>query len=105
MALAELSRDEYAADMSGYLHERAAAAAAFGCRGPVRYDAKGELHPDILQDFETHGFYIFERVVDALEVAELGEAVEEPYGHLLRRVVVRERLWGAAECVARELVE
>ncbi len=77
MALTELSRDEYAADMSGYLHERAAAATAFGCRGPVRYDANGELHPDILQDFETHGFYIFESVVDVLEVAELREAVED----------------------------
>ena len=35
----------------------------------------------------------------------LGEAVEEPYGHLLRRVVVSERLRRAAEGVARELVE
>ena len=34
-----------------------------------------------------------------------GEAVEEPHGHLLRRVVVREGLRRATECVARELVE
>lgn len=77
MALAELSRDEYAADMSDYLSERAAAAASFECRGPIRYDANGRLHADILRDFETYGFYIFERVIDAIEVAELREAVDD----------------------------
>ena len=65
MALTELSRDEHAAAMADYVAERAAAAASFGCRGPLRYDADGRLHPDILEEFETHGFYIFEGVVDA----------------------------------------
>ncbi|CAH0371090.1 unnamed protein product [Pelagomonas calceolata] len=34
-----------------------------------------------------------------------GEAVEEPHGHLLRRVVVSERFRRATEGIARELIE
>jgi len=77
MTLTELSREEHAAAMAQYVSERAAAAADFGCRGRVRYDANGRLHADILRDFETHGFYIFERVIDAEELAELRDAVED----------------------------
>ena len=73
----EQSKEEYTAAMADYVAERAAAVAAFGCRGAVRYDAEGRLHPDILRAFKTHGFYIFERVIDAHEVTELRDAVEE----------------------------
>ena len=76
MAATQLSLEQHAASMSDYLEERAAAAASFGCRGPLRYDAAGQLHPDILRDFETHGFYIFEGVIDDAEIAELREAVD-----------------------------
>ena len=72
MAHTELSREEHAAAMADYVTERAEAAAAFGCRGPVRYDANGHLHPEILQGFETHGFYIFENLIAADEVSWSG---------------------------------
>jgi len=77
MAQADLSSEEHAATMKGYVSQRAAAAQDFGCRGPLRFDADNQLHPDILHDFETHGFYIFEDVIDADEVAELRDAVED----------------------------
>lgn len=73
----EQSRAEHAASMAGYVADRARAAESFGCRGPLRYDANGQLHPEILRDFETHGFYIFEGVIDAGELAELRDAVED----------------------------
>ncbi len=77
MALTELTAEEHAAEMAEYLAERARAAEAIGSRGPVRYDANGNLHPEILADFETNGFYIFKRVIDADEVDELRAAVED----------------------------
>lgn len=72
-----LSRDEHAVGMAHYLAERAAAAETFGCRGPVKYSSNGQLHPDILGEFETHGFYIFENVIEADELTGLREAVDE----------------------------
>mgnify|MGYP003319724794 CR=1 FL=1 len=77
MALTELSAGQHAAAMADYLVERSDAAAALGSRGPVRYDADGNLHPGILAEFETNGFYIFEGVIDLDEVTELRNAVED----------------------------
>ena len=77
MALTELSAGQYAAAMAGYVAERSRSAAALGSRGPVRYDADGNLRPDILAEFETNGFYIFEGVIDRDEVTELRNAVED----------------------------
>tara|TARA_B100001179_G_scaffold181928_1_gene137307 strand:+ start:127 stop:1311 length:1185 start_codon:yes stop_codon:yes gene_type:complete len=77
MALTELSAGQHAAAMADYLAERSDAATALGSRGPVRYDADGNLHPDILAEFETNGFYIFEGVIDRDEVTELRNAVED----------------------------
>ena len=77
MALTELSADQHAEKMATYVRDRGRAAADFGSRGPIRYDAAGQLHPDILTDFERNGFYIFEGVVDADEIEELRDAVED----------------------------
>ena len=77
MALTELSADDHAAAMADYLAERNDAAVALGSRGPVRFDAEGNLHPDILAEFATNGFYIFEGVIDHYEVTELRDAVED----------------------------
>ena len=77
MALTELSAGQHASTMTEYVTERGRAAAAFGSRGPIRYDAEGELHPDILADFETNGFYIFEKVIADDEIRALRDAVED----------------------------
>ena len=77
MALTDLSANQHAETMANYVSERGKAAADFGSRGPIRYGATGELHPDILTDFENNGFYIFEGVVDIDEIEELRDAVED----------------------------
>lgn len=65
------SREEHAAGMAAYQEQGVAIAKAIGNRGPVRFDAEGNLHPDILDAFREHGFYVFEGVIGADEIAEL----------------------------------
>lgn len=40
-------------------------------RGPIRYAADGSVHPDILDEYWEHGFYVFTEVVSADELTEL----------------------------------
>ena len=42
-----------------------------GNRGPLRLNAQGRLHSDILDAYWQHGFYIFEGVIDRAEIDEL----------------------------------
>lgn len=65
------TRAEHAAAMADYIREGERRAAEIGNRGPVRFGADGKLHPDILDAYWRHGYYVFEGVVDAREVAEL----------------------------------
>ena len=44
---------------------------ALGNRGPIRLDAGGALHPDILAAFSRCGFYVFEDVLGADELADV----------------------------------
>ncbi len=70
-AAAPPSRAEHAAGMAAYMREGERLAREMGNRGPVRFDANGKLHPDILAAFQGKGFYVFEGVIDAGELAEL----------------------------------
>ena len=64
-------RAEHAASMAAYLRAGEARARAAGNRGPVRFGPDGKLHPDILEAYWERGFYVFEGVVGAEELAEL----------------------------------
>jgi Phytanoyl-CoA dioxygenase (PhyH) len=66
-----MSREDYAAAMAAYVGNGEERARALGNRGPVRFDPDGALHPDILAAYWEHGFYVFEGVVGAEELAEL----------------------------------
>ena len=79
------TRDEHAKDMAAYLEAGMARADAIGNKGPVRFDASGELHPDIQAAYRRHGYYVFEGVVDAAEVAALRRDANE----MLERAPVR----------------
>jgi len=57
--------------MQLYLIEGEARAWALGNRGPIRFTDDGQLHPEIVAAYERCGFYIFEGVVSAGELAEL----------------------------------
>lgn len=67
----ELTAAAHAASLIEYTEGGVQRAAAIGNRGPVRYDENGKLHPDILAKYWQHGYYIFEGVIDADEIAEL----------------------------------
>lgn len=54
-----------------YQKEGLRLATAIGNRGTIRFDQNGRLHPDILDAYWEHGFYIFEDVIDSVELAEL----------------------------------
>lgn len=70
-ATAELTRAQHAQSMEAYGREGLRLAEEIGNRGPVRFDANGRLHPDILAAYWKHGFYIFEGVVAPQEIEEL----------------------------------
>ena len=65
------SRAEHAAGMAAYMAEGERLARDIGNRGPVRFDADGKLHPDILAAYWRDGFYVFEGVIGPDEIAQL----------------------------------
>ncbi len=69
------TRAEHAAGMAEYMREGERLAEEIGNRGPVRFDAQGKLHPDILEAYWRDGFYVFEGVVGQDEIEELRAGV------------------------------
>ena len=57
--------------MAAYLCDGERRALELGNRGPIRLTADGDLHPEILESYWHHGFYVFEAVVDADELDDL----------------------------------
>ncbi|MDN3565925.1 phytanoyl-CoA dioxygenase family protein [Paeniroseomonas aquatica] len=69
--LAPIDYGPEAAAMQAYLQAGEARAAALGNRGPLRLDADGKIHPEILEAYWRCGFYVFEGVLGAAELADL----------------------------------
>ena len=84
-ATKELTRAAHAAAMADYLRDGERRAREIGNRGPARFDADGRLHPEILDAYWEHGFYVFEGVLGPQEVAELRAGAAE----MLERAPVR----------------
>ncbi|MCB1743431.1 MAG: phytanoyl-CoA dioxygenase family protein [Gammaproteobacteria bacterium] len=78
------SRSEHAAGMHAYQQAGLRIAEQIGNRGPIRLDADGRLHPDILAAYWRHGYYVFTNVIDAAEV----EALRADAMHMLERAPV-----------------
>ena len=70
--------------MADYIREGVGRGRAIGNRGPVCLDDNGKLHPEILDAFREHGFYIFENVIDPDEIRELRADID----HLLEHAPV-----------------
>ena len=74
------SREEHAASMAAYQQRGLELAAEIGNRGPLRFDHDGRLHPQILDAYWRHGYYVFESVIGDRELDELrrdaGEMLE-----------------------------
>lgn len=62
---------EHAAGMLEYADRGEQLARQIGNRGPLRFDTNGELHPEILDAYWKHGFFVFENVINAGEIEEL----------------------------------
>ncbi|MBS0548187.1 MAG: phytanoyl-CoA dioxygenase family protein [Proteobacteria bacterium] len=59
------------AAMQAYLREGEKRAYALGNRGPIRFTATGELHPDIVEAYWRCGFYVFEGALRPEELADI----------------------------------
>ena len=57
--------------MQAYLRDGETRAYALGNRGPIRFTAAGELHPDIVEAYWRCGFYVFEGVLKPPELADI----------------------------------
>ena len=57
--------------MQAYLREGERRALALGNRGPIRFDARGKLHPDVLDAYRRCGFYVFEGVLGQEELDDV----------------------------------
>ena len=71
-----LTAAEHAAAMAAYIEAGAGAAMTLGNRGPIKLSADGKLDPAIVDAYWRTGFYVFEGVVGADELAELRQDVE-----------------------------
>jgi hypothetical protein len=98
-------RVDYGAEeaaMQAYLRDGEKRAFALGNRGPIRFTDTGELHPDIVAAYWRCGFYVFEGVLKADELAD----IERDLRDILERLPVERggaldakgRLALAADC-------
>ena len=63
--------------MQRYREEGTERALALPNRGPVRYDAEGRVHEDMLSAYRRFGFYVFTGLLKADELADLEQDVAE----------------------------
>jgi len=63
--------------MQAYCSEGLRRAMALGNRGPIRFDAQGRLHPDILDAYWRTGFYVFEGVLKDDELADIEADIQD----------------------------
>ena len=70
--------------MARYREEGTARALAMDNRGPIRFGPDGRLDPAILDAYARHGFYVFEKVLDDEELAD----IERDLADLLDRAPV-----------------
>jgi hypothetical protein len=71
-----LTAAEHATAMNAYMQEGGQHARELGNRGPVRFDAAGNIHPDILDAYWRCGFYVFEGVIHDEELQQLRADVD-----------------------------
>ena len=68
-ATVDYGSDEAA--MCAYLQAGEQRALTLGNRGPIRFTADGQVHPDILAAYWRCGFYVFENVLNQAELADI----------------------------------
>ncbi len=68
---------ENADEMEAYLIDGEKRALELGNRGPIKFDENGELSKEIREAYSKNGFYIFENVIDAKELEDIKEDLEQ----------------------------
>lgn len=76
-----LAADDYAQRMAQYAREGMARAERVGSRGPLRFDDDGNVHPEIVDAYWAHGFYVFEGVLEERELKVLRRDVMDLLAH------------------------
>ena len=71
------SASEHAAEMAQYMRAGARRGTEIGNRGPVRFRSDGALADDILDAYWKHGFYVFENLIDGVELTELRDVMTD----------------------------
>ena len=84
------------AAMQAYLRDGERRAAGLGNRGPIRFTAAGELHPDIVEAYWRCGFYVFEGVLKADELADIERDLHDILDRLPAERGARARRQGPA---------
>ena len=77
---------DHAAAMQAYLRDGERRAFSLGNRGPIRYGPDGRIHWDILDAYWRCGFYVFEGVLPADELADIERDLRD---NVLDRLPVR----------------
>lgn len=70
------SAEEHAHSMVDYFRKGEQSALELPNRGPIKLDAAGVLDATILEAYQRYGFYVFEGVIGADELAELRSEVD-----------------------------
>ena len=99
---------EHQSAMDAYQSAGVERALGLGNRGPIRFNPDGSLDPAILEAYEEHGFYLFEGVLDAEELAD----IEADVANIVDRLPVTKdspvdaqgRPAIGADCKARTLI-
>ena len=86
MSGSEPTAAEHAAAMAQYMGDGRERALALGNRGPLRFNADGTVHDDIMAAYWRCGFYVLQGVIDAGELAELRAGID----NMLERAPVRQ---------------
>ncbi len=68
---------ENADEMEAYLLDGEKRALELGNRGPIKFDENGKLSKEIREAYSKNGFYIFENVIDANELEDIKEDLEQ----------------------------
>jgi ectoine hydroxylase-related dioxygenase (phytanoyl-CoA dioxygenase family) len=68
---------ENADEMEAYLLDGGKRALELGNTGPIKFDENGELSKEIREAYSKNGFYIFENVIDAKELEDIKEDLEQ----------------------------
>jgi hypothetical protein len=68
---ARTSDEAASSSIEAYFEAGVARAQALPNRGPLRFDSTGRLAQEIVDAYQTTGFYVFEGVIDSQELSEL----------------------------------